>query len=674
MRTLINADEFDVTLMDPIPVLKKPKGNRGGNKSTYIDIVAAFDIEATNIDSLQQAVMYIWQLQIGSCWTIIGRTWEQYFDLLIRMQEHLQATMVIYVHNLSYEFSFLKGLYGFDKDEVFATDSRKILKCTMFDKYEYRCSYFLSNMSLAEFLRKWNVEDQKQSGEEFDYSKRRYWDTVLTDQEMLYCINDVRGLVEAVTAEMTFNHDTLYTIPLTSTGYVRRDAKREMKHFNHRQLACMLPNANVYTLLREAFRGGNTHANRYYAGDIISKVRSKDFSSMYPSQMVLRMVPMYRFSFMGACSAETLRRLIFVQEKAVLMRIAFHDIHLTDIFTGCPYLSRDKCRNITNGVFDNGRILSADYLETTITDVDFRIVLGMYSWSGCNPYEVYYSRYRLLPEPLRDLVKHYYANKTGYKNVEGKENEYGQAKALLNSLYGFTAQDPVKESIEYIGDEFTITDYGIEELLAKNNRRAFTSYAWGVWITANARYQLQRVIDMVGNDFLYCDTDSVKYIGDHEEAFAEYNREARALAEQYGGVAIDKHGEAHYLGVLEDDGDYDRFCTLGAKKYAYEDKKGLHITIAGVSKRLGAIEMEKLENFKEGFTFRKAGGTEAIYNDSMDIDLEVDGHMLHITDNVYLHDGEYTLGLTAEYKRILQGLAEIKYSDHDMPGMYKVID
>ena len=674
MSALVNADDFDVTLMDPIPILKRPKGNRGGNKSTYIDIVAAFDIEATNIEPLQQAVMYIWQLQIGSSWTIIGRTWEQYFDLLIRMQDHLQANMVIYVHNLSYEFSFLKGLYGFDKDEVFATDSRKILKCTMFDKYEYRCSYFLSNMSLAAFLRKWNVEDQKQSGEEFDYSKRRYWDTPLTDQEKLYCINDVRGLVEAVTAEMKFNHDTLYTIPLTSTGYVRRDAKREMKHFNHRQLAYMLPNANVYTLLREAFRGGNTHANRYYAGDIISGGKSKDFSSAYPTQMVCYKVPMKRFHYDGACTTKKLYEYIYVQEKAVLMRISFNNIRLSDIFNGCPYLSRDKCRNIVNGIYDNGRILSADYLETTITDVDFKIILSMYSWSGCNPYQVFTSRYGMLPEMLRDLVKQYYTNKTQYKGVDDKAMEYVQAKALLNSLYGFTAQDPVKESIEYIGDEFTVTDYGIEELLAKNNRRAFTSYAWGVWITANCRYQLQRVIDIVGNDFLYCDTDSVKYIGDHEDAFAEYNREAMALAEQYGGVAIDKQGEAHYLGVLEDDGEYDRFCTLGAKKYAYEDAKGLHITIAGVSKRLGAIEMEKLENFKEGFTFRKAGGTEAIYNDSMDIDLEVDGHMLHITDNVYLHDGEYTLGLTAEYKRILAGLAEIKYSDHDMPGMYKVID
>ena len=180
MSELVSANDFDVSVMDAIPVLKAPKGNRGGNKSKYIDIVAAFDIEATNIDSLQQAVMYIWQLQIGNSWTIIGRTWDEYFNLLIRMKDHLKANMVIYVHNLSYEFSFLKGLYGFDKDEVFATDSRKILKCTMFDCYEYRCSYFLSNMSLAEFLKKWHVEDQKQSGEEFDYSKRRYYDTPLT--------------------------------------------------------------------------------------------------------------------------------------------------------------------------------------------------------------------------------------------------------------------------------------------------------------------------------------------------------------------------------------------------------------------------------------------------------------------------------------------------------------
>ena len=66
--------------------------------------------------------------------------------------------------------------------------------------YEFRCSYLHSNMSLEVFLEKMGVEDLKQSGEEFDYSKIRYPWTPLSDQEMKYIVNDVKGLVEALTA------------------------------------------------------------------------------------------------------------------------------------------------------------------------------------------------------------------------------------------------------------------------------------------------------------------------------------------------------------------------------------------------------------------------------------------------------------------------------------------
>ena len=37
-----------------------------------------------------------------------------------------------------------------------------------------------------------------------------------------------------------------------------------------------------------------------------------------------------------------------------------------------------------------------------------------------------------------------------------------------------------------------------------------------------------------------------------------------------------------------------------------------------------------------------------------------------------IRDSEYTLGITADYRRILDGLVTIKYSDHDIDGLYKV--
>ena len=169
--------------------------------------------------------------------------------------------------------------------------------------------------------------------------------------------------------------------------------------------------------------------------------------------------------------------------------------------------------------------------------------------------------------------------------------------------------------------------------------------------TCWARWWLEKAIRLCGHNFVYCDTDSVKYVGSVD--FTELNAEIQAKSEKHHAYADDPAGVRHYLGVYEHDDTYKRFCTLGAKKYAYEDEDGrLHITIAGVSKR-GAAEMGKLENFREGFIFRESAGQEAYYNDDwMEEPVEIDGHLLAISPNIYLQQGEYTLGLTLEYKRL----------------------
>lgn len=174
------------------------------------------------------------------------------------------------------------------------------------------------------------------------------------------------------------------------------------------------------------------------------------------------------------------------------------------------------------------------------------------------------------------------------------------------------------------------------------------------WVTSWARYWLQRAIDICGYNFVYCDTDSVKYIGNVD--FAALNDEIRAISECNNGYATDPAGNTHYLGVYEYETTYKRFCSLGAKKYCYEDSKGkLHLTLAGVAKS-GADELGNIEAFKATdppFVFKHSAGMEAYYNDVPHDPITVDGHLLEIPPNIYLKEGEYTLGITLEYKRLL---------------------
>lgn len=231
---LYNYKTFPEDALFSVPIQKRKPGNQGTRKRRkYKDIVCAFDIETTRLDD-KHSIMYIWQFQFGLDNTIIGRSWKECLRFLKRLSSSCgdNEYYVIYVHNLSFEFQFLAGQYSFTNDEVFAVDSRKILKCDMFDHLEFRCSYLHSNMSLSEYLQKMGVKDQKLSGDEFDYDKMRYPWTPLSDRELLYCINDVRGLVEALYIEMHMDDDNLYTIPLTSTGYVRRDVKAAMREIS----------------------------------------------------------------------------------------------------------------------------------------------------------------------------------------------------------------------------------------------------------------------------------------------------------------------------------------------------------------------------------------------------------------------------------------------------------
>ena len=676
MDSITYVTDFDVSVFGRMKKQRAPRGNPHGRKrQKYIDCVCAFDIETSTLPDMEQAIMYIWQFQVGDLTTVYGRTWEEYFDFLRRIREEIRPNaLVIYVHNLSFEFQFLKGLYDFQEEEVFAVDSRKVLKATMWGTFEYRCSYLHSNMSLDAFTHRMGVPAAKLP--DFDYGKVRYPWTPLSEDEMAYCVNDVRGLVQALTKEMAMDKDTLYTIPLTSTGYVRRDCKKAMEGFNHKQLAAILPGVTVYELLREAFRGGNTHANRWYAGDILHDVHSIDLVSAYPSVMINYEYPMTEFVDLGELEMDKLMDLLYHKNKAMLFRIALYDVRLLSRYIGCPYLSRDKCRSIIGGRFDNGRILSADYLETTLTDIDLKILLSQYDFSGSRVWDVHVARYGKLPEMFRSVILQYFETKTKLKRNPGDpENEeqeyfYQKSKNKLNSLYGMTAQDPAKITTIFTEGEFLIKDEAVEDILKKNYKRAFLSYAWGVWVTARCRQILQEGIDAAGDRFVYCDTDSVKTIGAVD--MSEYNERTRQLAIMNGGTAKDSTGRIHYLGLFEDETvtGYSDFVTLGAKKYAYVEDGKLHITIAGVGKKAGAVELGDIRNFKPGFIFRKAGGTESVYNDNVYYDYFIDGKHILITDNVVIRPSTYELGITEEYRRILQGAATIKYSDHEIPGLF----
>ena len=662
MDKINTIDTFDYSIIAAASCQKRRQGNQGrkNDKRKYKDLFCAFDIETTNDMELEQAYMYIWQFQIEDQ-TIVGRTWMEFKEFLFncRMQLKQDEWLMIYVHNLSFEFTWLKGLYKFKPDEVFSIESRKVLRCTMWDHFEIRCSYLLTNMNLDTFTKKMGVT-HKLSGEEFNYNKKRYPWTELTDRELEYCVTDVKALVEALKVYYAIEGDNYYSIPYTSTGFVRRDVKRAMRHYNRQDLFNMQPDYDVYCLLSEAFRGGNTHANRYYASTILENITSYDRVSSYPDVQINELFPMSPWIREENVTAERACRIIFKHKRAALMRVGFKNIRLKNPLWGCPYIPKHKCRNLGRHYNDNGRILWSDWLELSLCDPDLITIMEEYDYDSITFYDFYHCRYGRLPKPLREEIQKFYRDKTELKGVEGQELFYGLQKSKLNSIYGMSCQKPVKETIDFIDGQWIERDDPEPELLAKNNAKAFLVYSWGVWTTAHARRELEKAINIVGPErFVYCDTDSVKFIDDGKVSFNSYNESRKRDSIKNGGVAEDPAGHKHYLGVYENEGTYKRFITMGAKKYAYEDAAGeLHITVAGVSKYKGAAELARrggLEAFKEGFVWYDAGGLESVYNDDPEVkEVTIDDHKLQIISNALLKPSTYTLGITGEYARILE--------------------
>ena len=233
---------------------------------------------------------------------------------------------------------------------------------------------------------------------------------------------------------------------------------------------------------------------------------------------------------------------------------------------------------------------------------------------------------------------------------------YAKSKNKLNSFFGMACTDPLRD--EWLYDPSTrqieLQKFDVEMAINKQKNKIAMPFAWGVWITAHARKRLYDGLKIVRDNAVYWDTDSVKYIStpEIEAAFEDYNAKIIAEDEAAGLFASSKDGTIHYMGIFEIDDEYDRFITLGAKKYAYENPD-LHITVAGVNKKEGARELGRLENFREDFIFREAAGNLLIYNDDDDFHLDIDGHDLHVTRNVCICDNTYRLSLTPAYASLI---------------------
>ena len=577
------------------------------NKTHYINnVFLTLDIETTSYRSKENE-------KRATCY-LIGVSYNEHFIYLrhycqliaflkmISKKYNLNSKrrMVVYIHNLSFEFHFLAK--WLDIDNVFASEKRDLYYFTTMSGFEFRDSLKLSQCKLEKVAEDLKTTKIKKLVGELDYSLIRHSLTEISTEELEYLKNDCLIVYYYIKEQLEDLNTDLAHIPLTKTGIVRKFCKDILlKNKNYTKLMRTLTISSVeeYTSLRKAFQGGFTHANALNSGINHYNVKSFDFTSSYPAVMLLEKYPLSKATFKEAATIEDIEELS--KFNCLVFDIEFKNLKNNFIYD--DYFSKSKCQ--IQGYYreNNGRIECADLLKTTITNIDFDIIKKMYVWDKIKITNIYIYRSAYLPKEFKDIILTMYEKKTTLKGVADKEVEYLINKGMLNSLYGMSVQTLENENFILDLEEDNILSVGENESLEniikdynKNDSR-FLYYPWGVFITAYARKNLFSAILNIQEDYIYTDTDSIKFTNyeKHKQCFDNYNYN---IVEKIKNVCekqkldIKKFmpktikGVEKIIGQWDSDGDYKIFKTCGAKRYMDTDQNNeLSLTVAGLNKK-----------------------------------------------------------------------------------------
>lgn len=565
--------------------------------------------------------------------------------------------MVIFVHNLPYDFAylalFLQDAFG-DPENILATEPHKIFLATYSCGLEFRCSYKLSNDSLARWGAKLGIKHPKMVGA-IDYETIRYQDTPLFKNDWHYMFTDCIALDECIAAQMALYNDSIVTLPYTSTGYPRRElfrayngkGKHNKKNKERSKFKDTRLEIDSYLACYEEFSGGITHGNRHYKGKILQgDIRHRDFISHYPSEQH-KHFPMEKLApFTNDTTLEFLQK--YKEENFILCHVMLEHVRIKNKNVTLPYMQTSHVmRHHSPGIRlldDNGRViqfLGATYLWLEIRELE--LILEQYDITNLKITCSFISRFGNLPAWMIETIDKHFKLKSDLKTAVKEAEKQGsprdelltlslnlmKSKNVLNGIYGVSATNPVRQDVTLTGATWSMPKLDHDVIGTKLDKyyksyKHFMRYQWGIFTTVLARLQLMEVYQIIGPDnFIYADTDSMFYFStpEIEVKLDLYNERCRQWAMDNGAyITTDKDEIVHYNGFMDEGEHITEFTFLHSKCYAYTTDDGkLHCTIAGVraydaeTNTYREDELGSIDQLADKKVFTKCGGTTATY-------------------------------------------------------------
>lgn len=621
---MVQYKSGDVSCLEDI--IRKIDVSEFIGKKRILNVSAAFDTEVTSFfheqSGEQVALVYIWMFGISNA-VIYGRTLDEFKEFIYILNDYLEKNnvkLIVYIHNMKYDFQFIRTLFNWDT--VFMKAKRNPLYART-GNIEFRDSLILAgNRSLAYIGKHLKSHNINKATGDLNYNLWRHYLTPLTDKELHYCEYDIRVLTAYIDEKIEEEGD-ITKIPYTNTGYVRRYIKNACLSEHGNRYRAFMDNLTLtpgaYQQCESAFVGGAVGANNNKVGRVIENVISYDIKSSYPYVMVTGDFPM---GYPEPVRNSDARSYLSMNQFCCIFRLHIYDLAPKEGNNYCYPISQDKCRNLIGARIVANRVVSAAYCVIECTELDYDTFAKFYDLSSDNTRITNMRVYPKgkLPAPIRLSILEFFNKKTTLDGVEGMESEYMISKNMLNSIYGMMVERPVRPKYSYLSmnDSFekTVADYTeqVEDYNEKRDRVLY--YPWGVYVTALARHRLYDAIATCGDRYVYCDTDSVKWQSFGESFderivnyFERVNKEARNEIENAAkslGISLDyaiprdPKGEQKVLGVWENEYTAVKFKTLGAKRYLYEDQKGKrHLTVAGTNKA-STLEYLELQEKKTG--------------------------------------------------------------------------
>lgn len=648
---LLHHSNFNYKILEKILYVKR--AGRGDN-SSYNDVWIMLDTETSKKgNGTQDNHVCMWTISIRAFGvnivTLWGRRPSTCIDTLIQIHDTMAGDMtIVYVHNLSYDWVFLRK-YFFDAmgfpDKQLNTKPHYPIFIRFKNGIILRDSLILAQRSLEKWAVDLDVKHKKAVGY-WNYDLIRNQDHIYTHYELHYAEHDTLAGVECLDATCQNLNKHIYSMPYTATGIPRGEMQQRGRDVHAHDWYLR----NVYTYEQQVkgervYHGGYTHANRHYVNRYISGVTEcYDFASSYPYILLSERFPSEKFSKMPNRSMWDI--LADGHNNAYMFKLIMIRPSLKYDKIEMPALQFSKAIKCINPILDNGRVLAADYIEIYLTELDLEVLVVQYDYESEICVEVEASHKDYLPRWFTDYVFELFEKKTMLKG--GDKVLYSIAKAALNSLYGMSVQKPIRDNIieDYKTGLNLYEQVNPDEEYEKHVKK-YTSvlpYQIGIWVTAAGFRNLFK-LGKCCKLWLYSDTDSCYGQEWNESDIINYNNDCKTklIANGYGPVI--RNGREYWLGVSEPEGAYTEFKIMGAKRYCGRsvDDGRLHITVAGVPKSGYRCLNDDINNFAPGFVFSGSVTNKKTHTYIFRDDVYIDDNGNETGDSIDLTQCDYLL-------------------------------